>query len=121
MGNQSHNVLIADDEEDISEFLAEYMLEKGGYNILEASSLEQTLTILRNNHNVDIVVLDLIMADSKGLEAIMAIKNEIKEMPIIVLTGYPGLHKKSSELGVFAHIEKPFSPKDIEIEIAAKL
>ena len=67
------------------------------------------------------MVLDLVMPDSKGLEALQAVKSMDKDLPVVVLTGYPGLKKDSLAMGANVHLEKPFSPKDIEETIRLNL
>ncbi|MDB2447183.1 response regulator [bacterium] len=109
-----HKVLIVDDEPEIREFLTDYMIERGGYDILEAGNLGEMLDVVKKESDVDLMVLDLIMPDSKGLEALEAIKEHNQDLPVIVLTGYPGLIEPSLAAGASQHFEKPFSPKEIE-------
>lgn len=108
------SVLLVDDEHEIREFLSDYMKEKGYYNILEAANLFETEKILASDEVVDLVVLDLIMPDSKGLEALAAVREKFSDVKVIVLTGYPGLRDESLSVGAALHIEKPFSPQEVE-------
>lgn len=114
------SVLIVDDESEIREFLADYMLEKGDYSISEAGSLGETKKYFDKGKSFDIVVLDLIMPDSKGLEALEALLAYQSKTPIFVLTGYPGLEKSTLALGAKYHMEKPFSPHEVENVIRQK-
>lgn len=112
-----YKLLVVDDEPEIREFLTGFLCEKGLYEIIEAETLGETLDIVSELKDIDLVVLDLIMPDSKGLEALHAVREQNQDLPVVVLTGYPGLSKQSASLGAKRHFEKPFVPNEIESEI----
>lgn len=56
------------------------------FTILEASSVGETLSILKNN-SIDIVLLDMFLPDSSGIDTFYSVHNEFPNAIIIVLSG----------------------------------
>ncbi|MEO6035354.1 MAG: SpoIIE family protein phosphatase [Verrucomicrobiota bacterium] len=88
MDNQPIKVLLVEDNpEDV--FLLETILQKGrGTRFLleSVASLKQALERLGRG-NIDVVLLDLSLTDSHGLETFSVLQASIPEIPIIVLSG----------------------------------
>ena len=63
------------------------VLEKGGHRVWVAATLGTAAKTIMSNR-LDLLVMDLNLADAQGEEAIRAIRKHLKlEIPIIVLTG----------------------------------
>ena len=80
-------LLIEDDEEDV--MLLREMLDEAGrslFNLECADRLQAGLEYLAKNP-VDVIMLDLNLLDSYGLETIDAVAAQAPELPILVLTG----------------------------------
>jgi PAS domain S-box-containing protein len=78
-------LLIEDNAGDV--FLIREMLEEvGGYALTAADLLAAGLLLLRE-HRFDVVLLDLGLPDSSGIESLRTIQNDHPELPVIVLTG----------------------------------
>jgi DNA-binding NtrC family response regulator len=100
-------ILVVDDEEQIRRILAEF-LGKMGFEVIQASSGEEAIGLLRSGAKTDLMVIDMKMPKVGGLDVLKE-KNNLKDArPVIILTGsidadkyYDGL----KELG--------FGPKDI--------
>lgn len=58
-----------------------------GYAVTRVETLASALTVLRNK-TVDVVLLDLTLEDSAGIETVVAVNREVPEVPIIVLSGH---------------------------------
>lgn len=103
-------ILIADDEQDIIDFL-KYNLEKEGYQVLTAKNGNEALTQVKKNP--DLILLDIMMPEMDGLEVVRNLKRNsaTAKIPVIFLTA------KSSELdevvglelGADDYITKPVS------------
>lgn len=79
-------LLIEDNPADV--FLIRGMLNPGGkgeYQITHAGNLTQGLNIL-DTEKFDIIISDLGLPDSEGLDTVKSVVNRIKNLPIIVLT-----------------------------------
>lgn len=108
-------ILIADDELRLRKVVALY-LRKCGHDVLEAENGKQAVA-MAEEHNPDVIVLDVVMPEMTGIEATKQIRqNErIKDKPIILLTANAGEkdRKLGSEAGADKYMTKPFSPKEL--------
>lgn len=100
-------VLIADDEPDFREMLAEYLVSHGVEVIEAANGLETLLHITRDRP--DAVVLDLRMPRLGGIEALRRIRSFDPALTVVVVTAAiePELHEQSRTLGARAVFHKP--------------
>ena len=104
-------VLVVDDEIHMRR-LAARILELGGYNVLEASSGDEALSIVEKTPP-DIITCDISMPGMSGFEFLAAIKAlpAAAHIPVIMLTAL-GQNKdisRATALGAAAYISKPFS------------
>ena len=81
-------VLIVDDEIYVREILCE-MLERMGFEVVEASNGDQALAAFGSDHG-DIVacVIDLTMLGMSGLELLGHVRELDSVVPIILVSGY---------------------------------
>ena len=63
-----------------------FMLQGSGYQVLNATELEAGLTIIKRG-GVDVVLLDLTLPDSQGIDTFLRVRDSNPAMPIVVLTG----------------------------------
>ncbi|MEW5800770.1 MAG: response regulator transcription factor [bacterium] len=116
-------VLIIDDEEDILE-LIRYNLVKEGYSVEGVTSGEVALVKARADQP-DLIVLDLMLPGTDGLEVCKILKNDIRtsHVPIIMLTakGEDADIVTGLELGADDYVVKPFSPRVLVARVRAAL
>ena len=79
-------ILIIDDEPTIVMILDELLSEQG-YDILKAYSGEEGLRLFNSKTPPDLVITDLKMPGISGKAVIQAIRENPKEIPIIIVTG----------------------------------
>lgn len=112
-------LLLADDNEEILEFLENELNEK--YTIIKALNGREALDLLRE-HAVQLVISDVMMPVMDGFELCRTIKTDFEHshIPVILLTAKNTLQSKIEglELGADAYIEKPFSPEFLQVQIA---
>ncbi|GEM46829.1 response regulator transcription factor [Deinococcus cellulosilyticus] len=90
------------------------MLRRGlafeGYPVLEAQSGTEALEKLRD-HDVDLLILDIMMPDLSGLEVLRKVRTAGETLPVILLTARdkPQEHVQGLESGADDYITKPFS------------
>ncbi|MFN0155184.1 MAG: response regulator [Gaiella sp.] len=122
MGITSHTptVLLVDDESSIQELLT-FPLERDGYRVLQATDGEQALALFQA-HEVDVVVLDLMLPRVDGLEVCRRLR-ATSTVPIIMLTARDDELDKvlGLELGADDYITKPFSIREFRSRIRALL
>ncbi|MBR2276124.1 MAG: EAL domain-containing protein [Lachnospiraceae bacterium] len=112
-------VLIADDEYINREILGN--LIKDVYNVIYAVNGNEALEIIKENKaTLSVVLLDLMMPEMDGFEVmeIMHADEELKHIPIIVLTSEKDAEVKSLKMGAADFITKPYgSPEVIRARI----
>ena len=100
------SILIVDDEPDIRDWL-EAVLQDDSVNLLHAESLAEAVDLYLL-HRPEKIILDLILPDARGCEAVEGLKRLGAEN-ILVLTGFPGQKSDALRLGASKYIEKPCS------------
>lgn len=115
-------ILLADDNEEILEFLTSDLCEK--YSILKAHNGKEAIDILAAE-TVQLVVSDVMMPVMDGFELCRIIKSDLhnSHIPVILLTAKNTLQSKIEglSLGADAYIDKPFSPEHLQVQIASLL
>jgi CheY-like chemotaxis protein len=104
-------ILIADDNEDVRVIL-NFALKRAGYEVIEAENGEEAYN-LAHEEVPNLIILDMIMPKSSGIEATRRIRTDqkIKHIPIFISTCFEHAHKefnKDPDSFVEAFIEKPY-------------
>lgn len=106
-------ILIADDEEDILQFLS-YNLQKEGYEVLTATNGADALKIAKKE-KPDLIVLDIMMPVMDGMETCKELREtpETKDKLIVFLTARSEDYSQIAgfENGADDYITKPIKPK----------
>ncbi len=102
------SVLVVDDEEYILYGLRK-ALSRRGWDVLEASSVEEARDIIRTRP-VEVVLTDIRMGGESGLVFLQEIKAIKPETRVVVMTarGSEDMEKEVLGLGAEAYLEKPF-------------
>ena len=112
-------ILLVDDNDEILEFLRVDLGDS--YQILQAHNGQEALDLL-STESVQLVVSDVMMPVMDGFELCKQIKSnfESSHIAVILLTAKNTLQSKIEglELGADAYIDKPFSPKHLQVQIA---
>ena len=108
-------ILIVEDEPKNMKLLRD-LLQRFGYEILEASDGEQGVKSA-GEKMPDLILMDIMMPKMDGLEATRIIKADIKtkHIPVIALTSYAmkGDREKAIEAGCDGYIAKPIDIKEV--------
>ena len=107
------SILIIDDEPGIRTVLSG-ILEDEDYSVLTAADGFEGLSILKNS-TVDLVILDVLLPNMGGIDVLKEIKNEYREIEVIVISGHANIDiaVKAVKLGAFDFVEKPLSMEKI--------
>ncbi len=104
------NILIAEDDETSATYLATLV---AGFkrNIIHVKSGREAIDTCRNVPGIDLVLMDIKMADMDGYEATRLIRQFDSEVIIIAQTAYAlaGDREKAIESGCNDYIEKPIN------------
>ncbi|MCB0882903.1 MAG: response regulator transcription factor [Thermoleophilia bacterium] len=114
-------VLVAEDEERIARFV-ERGLRAAGYAVDVAGDATQALAAVRAGAP-DLMVLDLGLPDTDGLDLLAVLRGEGHRMPVIVLTARDGVADKVAgfERGADDYITKPFAFEELLARVRARL
>ena len=88
MSDDSKTILIVDDDELLRDFYTRILKSKG-YNVICAENGDDAITILDGDHDVSLVIADLLMPVRTGWELIEYMKNteSLKDIHVIAITG----------------------------------
>ena len=108
------NILIADDEEGIRNLFVE-MLEGGDYQLFVASDGKEAVQIAESTP-IDLAILDLVMPEMDGIEALKRIKEIDNTTEVLVMTGFADLNdvdRAIVDYKAFDYLPKPFDIREI--------
>lgn len=112
------HILLVDDEPDIRDVLSQALQVKG-YRVTTAEAGHEALRLVKSDPP-DLMVSDLQMEDSDGLELIEQIKQQLPNLPVILLTGMifdAEVIRETISKKVSVYIEKTASLQKITQEI----
>jgi AmiR/NasT family two-component response regulator len=105
----TRRVVIAEDEAIIRLDLKEILLDEGYDVVGETGRGDEAVELVRANHP-DLVILDVKMPGSNGLEAARAIQGMDIKVAVLILTAFSqrDLIDEARDAGVAAYLVKPF-------------
>ena len=115
------NILIIDDEENLTYFIKEG-LQSGGYQVHIAKSISEGKKKLKNLFP-DLLVLDLNLPDGYGLDLYRELKKNGENIPTIIITAHSSIQSvvDAMKLGADDYIAKPFDLQELKILIESLL
>ena len=117
------DVLVVEDDTDISDLLAHY-LARAGYSPRVVTSGDEALRAARAAAP-DLVVLDVMLPGLDGFGVVRALRQDSRTaaVPIIMLTARAEEEDRVAglELGADDYVTKPFSPKELVARVKAHL
>jgi CheY-like chemotaxis protein len=119
MSNQSRTILIVEDDESLSYAISRYV-KAAGYRTAVVGSSMQALKFLAQN-KVDLILTDVKLKEGEPYGTSLArVVNYSDTIPVILITGYPGLIEDQTDLpGPVLH--KPIDFPALEREIKSSL
>ena len=113
-------VLILEDEVNIRSFVV-INLKRAGYDAIEAGTGQEALDKLRENPDIGVAILDIMLPDIDGFEVCRRIRATSKQIGIIMLTARTQEMDKVTGLmtGADDYVTKPFSPAELTARIDA--
>lgn len=112
--NEGQKILIVEDDVTSAKML-EIMIEDFCKSPLFAKNGLEAVQICKNNPNIEIVLMDIKMAELNGYEATEQIRKFNNEIIIIAQTAYalPGDKEKAIAAGCNDYISKPYSQGEL--------
>lgn len=106
-------VLVVDDEPVVASSMRR-SLNRRGFRVDEAFSGNDALNRILNEM-YDLVLLDMRMPDSSGLELLPTIKKHRPKLPVVMVTGYASIDTavEAIQRGASDYMAKPFTPDEL--------
>jgi DNA-binding NtrC family response regulator len=111
------SVLVVEDEESTRKLCAD-VAESCGMRAVVASSVEEALRRLET-HAVDIIVTDLILPPSSGLDLLKQVHEMYPQVAVLVLTQYGTIDSAvaATRMGAVDYVTKPFHIDDLRARL----
>ena len=121
-GFKAARLLVVDDNPDMLKYLHQIMSDR--YEVYMVQDAERAWELLlRDQH--DLVVADIMMPGTSGLEFCRRIKGEAEtqDVPVVLLTAREGMEYRieGHEVGADEYITKPFRPEELMAAIGGLL
>ena len=106
----SGKVLIVDDDAAVVRFVST-VVEKAGLDAIEAHSADEAMKLLAQE-DLSLAIIDVRLPDRNGVELATDVKAQNADIPVIMITGFPGGKEVRKSLGsdVDAYLVKPVNP-----------
>ena len=118
---EKSRVLVTDDDRMIR-MLVRMLLEKAGYEVLEAENGALAIEMARRERP-DLMLCDLMMPDMDGFETITRLRRDVAlaALPVMVLTSETGrsVERRVLELGADDYLVKPFEAEVLILRVKA--
>ena len=110
-------LLIVEDESMVRDVLREKFLQDG-FTILEAEDGKSGLRTLRTEE-VDLVITDIVMPETDGIELLVAIRENWPKLPVIVFSAPTNqlYLEVARRLGADAVLEKPLNLERLSAQV----
>ncbi|KAF0129025.1 MAG: PAS domain-containing protein [Bacteroidetes bacterium] len=108
-------ILIAEDEV-LNVLYVKRILKNSGYNLLYAQNGEEAVQLVKDNPDINLVLMDIKMPIMDGLEATRIIRKSNEHLPIIAVTAYAANDDRHACIaaGCSDYISKPFTADDLK-------
>jgi CheY-like chemotaxis protein/glycine cleavage system H lipoate-binding protein len=107
------NILVIDDEQIVLDSVQKHLRK-------ENFVLHMVLSVARALEHVDetppdIILTDLMMPDTDGMQLLGIIKERAPQIPVIMITGYATINTalQATNLGAFDYVAKPFTKSEL--------
>jgi DNA-binding NtrC family response regulator len=118
----SETLLIAEDD-DLVRAAARRILERAGYQVLEASSVEEALKIIKARKGaVDLLLADIVMPGGGGGELAAEVWNHWPQLRVMFMSGLgEGWGRREPALQPIALVNKPFGSETLRAKVREAL
>jgi two-component system response regulator PilR (NtrC family) len=113
----TREVLVVDDEQSLTEFLALFFRGEG-FRVRTAGSVDAARHLLAEV-TPDLVLCDILMPDGNGLDLLREIKTRTPELPVVMMTAYTSTKTaiEAMKLGAYDYVSKPFDVEELKVTV----
>lgn len=114
-------ILIVDDDKEIALLISDILSDEG-YECLVSFSGESTLALIKNNPDISLILLDIMLPDIDGLEICRKVRSTVT-CPILFVTAKNRTYDTmlGFEMGADDYISKPFVTQELVARVKAHL
>ncbi len=106
-------ILVVEDDTEVREAVRRYLISQG-HHVVEAANGIEALAQLKVQ-TVDLVLTDIDMPEMHGIELIQNLRQEMPDVPIVVMTAvHEAINVVEHELGIEHVLRKPFGIEELE-------
>ena len=115
MTSENATILVVDDDAEVREVVAEYLMDSG-HRVLQAEGGLEALRVLDRASDIDLVITDVRMPDISGIDLAERITREAPCPRVILISGYFVPQQVNRRV-----LRKPFRMQELEDAIQAEL
>ena len=114
-------ILVVEDDKEINNLLKDYLTEQG-YSIFSAFQGLEAISIIRENKDISMIILDLMLPFQSG-DKVLSKLREFSDVPVIVVSAKDTVQTKIDiiRMGADDYITKPFDLDELLVRIEAVL
>ncbi len=115
----SHQILLVDDEIEIHDSFKQIFFDRKNLNLYFAKNSNEGMKVLENDV-IDIVISDLIMPDTFGIDFLKEVKRHYPETIRMLLTGYSDINATIEAINkdeIYRYLTKPWNSDELIIII----
>ena len=115
-------IYVVDDDPKIGELFAK-VLDRDGYATRGFTAAEPLLQAIDDGQAPDLVLTDLMMPDTSGMELIESLRERGLTIPVIVMTAHSSVQTavEAMRLGAFHYLQKPVNLEEMRALLAKAL
>lgn len=108
MSELGASVLVVDDE-DLVRTATQRVLTSIGLRVATAANGDEAIALLDQDKRFDLIVTDLLMPGTTGVDFLRAVRGRDLDVPVILLTGNPTIDSAIAavQYGAFRYLQKP--------------
>lgn len=117
----SASILVVDDDFPVLESVTR-ILQKQGYEVVGVQNGDEALQLFRQ-HNFDLVISDLRLEGTSGLEVLRQVKAIDPDIPVLIMTGFGTMESaiEAVRLGASDYLTKPVRASELAMGVRNQL
>ncbi len=112
------DILVLDDDQELAETLREF-LSGEGFTVAIANSATAALDFYRNNSQIALALVDLVMPEGSGLAVMEEMHRQNADVPVVIMTGFGTIETavEAIKRGAEDYITKPFDREAVRKKV----
>ncbi len=118
---ENQEILIVDDSKAILAVMKEF-LEESGFRVITAMTAQDAFSVIKNE-KIDLIIMDIKLPDTNGLDALVEIKKIDPKLSVIIMTAYGTTQTaiEAMKRGAYDYVTKPFKNENLKVLIRKAL